>query len=44
MADLDHTAFVSTFAGRAELTAREVHADIDGTLPPDDHVVPMRLP
>jgi len=42
--DAADTAFVSTFDGHAELTLTEVHAVIDGDLPGDDHVVPMRLP
>ncbi len=42
--DAADTAFVTTLAGRAELTLAEVYAVIDGDLPGDDHVSPMRLP
>lgn len=42
--DAADTAFVSTFAGKAELTMTEVHAVIDDDLPADDHTAPMLLP
>jgi transglutaminase-like putative cysteine protease len=42
--DAADTAFVTTLAGEAELTASEVFAVIEGDLPADDHAAPMRLP
>ena len=41
--DAADTAFVTTLHGEAELLTSEVWAVIDGDLPADDHVTPMRL-
>ncbi len=41
--DAADTAFATTLHGQAELLSSEVWAIVDGDLPPDDHVAPMRL-
>ena len=41
--DAADTAFVTTLHGQAELVSSEVWAVVDGDLPADDHVAPMRL-
>ena len=42
--DAADTAFATTLHGQAELQGSEVWAVVDGDLPADDHVAPMRLP
>jgi transglutaminase-like putative cysteine protease len=41
--DAADTAFATTLHGHAELVGSEVWAVVDGELPADDHVSPMRL-
>ena len=41
--DAADTAFATTLHGQAELLSSEVWAVVEGDLPPDDHVAPMRL-
>jgi transglutaminase-like putative cysteine protease len=41
--DAADTAFATTLHGQAELLGSEVWAVVDGDLPADDHVAPMRL-
>jgi transglutaminase-like putative cysteine protease len=41
--DAADTAFVTTLQGHAELVSSEVWAVVQGDLPADDHVAPMRL-
>ena len=41
--DAADTAFATTLHGHAELVSSEVWAVVDGDLPADDHVSPMRL-
>jgi transglutaminase-like putative cysteine protease len=41
--DAADTAFATTLHGQAELVSSEIWAVVDGDLPDDDHVSPMRL-
>ena len=41
--DAADTAFATTLHGQAELVSSEIWAVVDGDLPADDHVSPMRL-